>query len=86
MFCKEEDEKEKQSSFLSLFMKVDRHFMTKCFSQMQELGIYPGQIPVPGACVRKGWPESAGNCKDPAYQAAYGKCIYTETGESRLSL
>ena len=48
MFCKEEDEKEKQSSFLSLFMKVDRHFMTKCFSQMQELGIYPGQIPVLG--------------------------------------
>ena len=40
MFCKEEDEKEKQSSFLSLFMKVD----------------------------------------------AYGKCIDTETGESRLSL
>lgn len=32
-----------------------------------------------GACVRKGWPESAGNCKDPAYQAAYGKCIDTET-------
>ena len=86
MFCKEEDEKERQSSFLSLFMKVDRYFMTKCFGQMQELGIYPGQIPVLGACVRKGWPESAGNCKDPAYQAAYGKCIDTETGESRLSL
>ena len=48
MFCKEEDEKERQSSFLSLFMKVDRHFMTKCFGQMQELGIYPGQIPVLG--------------------------------------
>ena len=44
MFCKEEDEKERQSSFLSLFMKVDRYFMTKCFGQMQELGIYPGQI------------------------------------------
>ena len=85
MFCKEEDEKERQSSFLSLFMKVDRYFMTKCFGQMQELGIYPGQIPVLGLC-RKGWPESAGNCKDPAYQAAYGKCIDTETGESRLSL
>lgn len=48
MFCKEEDEKERQSSFLSLFMKVDRHFMMKCFGQMQELGIYPGQIPVLG--------------------------------------
>ena len=53
MFCKEEDEKEKQSSFLSLFMKVDRHFMTKCFSQMQELGIYPGQIPVLGLLAYK---------------------------------
>ena len=42
VFCEEDDEKEKQSSFLSLFMKVDRHFMTKCFGQMQELGIYPG--------------------------------------------
>ena len=31
VFCEEDDEKEKQSSFLSLFMKVDRHFMTKCF-------------------------------------------------------
>ena len=50
MFCKEEDEKERQSSFLSLFMKVDRHFMTKCFSQMQELGIYPGQIRFWGLC------------------------------------
>ena len=37
MFCKEEDEKERQSSFLSLFMKVDRYFMTKCFGQMQGL-------------------------------------------------
>lgn len=53
MFCKEEDEKERQSSFLSLFMKVDRHFMTKCFGQMQELGIYPGQIPVLGLVAKK---------------------------------
>ncbi len=53
MFCEKEDEKEKQSSFLSLFMKVDRHFMTKCFGQMQELGIYPGQIPVLGLVAKK---------------------------------
>ena len=53
MFCKEEDEKERQSSFLSLFMKVDRHFMTKCFGQMQELGIYPGQIPVLGLLAHR---------------------------------
>ena len=45
--------KEKQSSFLTLFMKVDRHFMTKCFGQMQELGIYPGQIPVLGLVAKK---------------------------------
>ena len=53
VFCEEDDEKEKQSSFLSLFMKVDRHFMTKCFGQMQELGIYPGQIPVLGLVAKK---------------------------------
>ena len=53
VFCEEEDEKERQSSFLSLFMKVDRHFMTKCFGQMQELGIYPGQIPVLGLVAKK---------------------------------
>lgn len=53
VFCEEDDEKEMQSSFLSLFMKVDRHFMTKCFGQMQELGIYPGQIPVLGLVAKK---------------------------------
>lgn len=53
VFCEEDDEKEKQSSFLSLFRKVDRHFMTKCFGQMQELGIYPGQIPVLGLVAKK---------------------------------
>ena len=53
MFCKEEDEKERQSSFLSLFMKVDRYFMTKCFGQMQELGIYTGEIQV--LVIVSGW-------------------------------
>ena len=31
-----------------MFMRIDRRFMAKCFGQMQELGIYPGQIPVLG--------------------------------------
>ena len=53
VFCEKEDGKEKQSSFLTLFMKVDRHFMTKCFGQMQELSIYPGQIPVLGLVAKK---------------------------------
>ena len=53
VFCEQEDGKEKQSSFLTLFMKVDRHCMTKCFGQMQELGIYPGQIPVLGLVAKK---------------------------------
>ena len=53
VFCEKEDGKEKQSGFLTLFMKVDRHFMTKCFGQMQELGIYPGQIPVLGLVAKK---------------------------------
>ena len=83
VFCEEDDEKEKQSSFLSLFMKVDRHFVTKCFGQMQELGIYPGQIPVLGLVAKK---DGLSQRELAAYQAAYGKCIDTETGESRFSL
>ena len=53
MFCEEEDEKGKENSLLSLFMKVDRYFMAKCFGQMQGLGIYPGQIPVLGMVSKK---------------------------------
>mgnify|MGYP007059344883 CR=1 FL=1 len=86
MFCKEEDEKERQSSFLSLFMKVDRLFYDEMLWSDAGAWDLSGTDTGSGACVRKGWPESAGNCKDPAYQAAYGKCIDTETGESRLSL
>ncbi len=86
MFCKEEDEKERQSSFLSLFMKVDRYFMTKCFGQMQELGIYPGQIPVLGLVAGRDGLSQREIAEDPAYQAADGQCIDPETGESRLSL
>ena len=53
MFCEEEDERGKENSLLSLFMKVDRYFMAKCFGQMQGLGIYPGQIPVLGMVSKK---------------------------------
>jgi DNA-binding MarR family transcriptional regulator len=53
VFCEEEDEKGKENSLLSLFMKVDRYFMAKCFGQMQGLGIYPGQIPVLGMVSKK---------------------------------
>lgn len=40
-------------SFLAMFMRIDRRFMGKCFGQMQELGIYPGQIPVLGLLAYK---------------------------------
>ena len=54
VFCEKEDgERKSRAAFLTLFMKVDRHFMTKCFGQMQELGIYPGQIPVLGLVAKK---------------------------------
>ncbi len=36
-----------------MFMRIDRRFMGKCFGQMQELGIYPGQIPVLGLLAYK---------------------------------
>lgn len=45
MFIGEEPEfgpEEHRMSFLSMFMRIDRRFMGKCFGQMQELGIYPG--------------------------------------------
>lgn len=47
-FCREHSQ-----SFLSMFMRIDRRFMGKCFGQMQELGIYPGQIPVLGLLAYK---------------------------------
>lgn len=55
MFIDEEPEfcHERSQSFLSLFMRIDRRFMGKCFGQMQELGIYPGQIPVLGLLAHK---------------------------------
>ena len=49
MFTDEEPDfcqREYKSSILTMFMRIDRRFMAKCFGQMQELGIYPGQIPV----------------------------------------
>ena len=51
MFTEEEPDicpREYKSSILTMFMRIDRCFMAKCFGQMQELGIYPGQIPVLG--------------------------------------
>ena len=47
-FCQEHSQ-----SFLSMFMRIDRRFMAKCFGQMQEVGIYPGQIPVLGLLAYK---------------------------------
>lgn len=42
-----------KTSFLGMFMRIDRRFMGKCFGQMQEFGIYPGQIPVLGLLSHK---------------------------------
>ena len=44
---------EHKTSYLSMLMRIDRRFMGKCFGQMQELGIYPGQIPVLGLLAHK---------------------------------
>lgn len=44
---------EHKMSYLSMLMRIDRRFMGKCFGQMQELGIYPGQIPVLGLLAHK---------------------------------
>ena len=52
MFHEEEDGKEKSTGILSMLMRIDRHFMGKCFGQLQEVGIYPGQLPVLGMVAR----------------------------------
>ena len=52
MFYEEEDGKEKSTGILSMLMRIDRHFMGKCFGQLQEVGIYPGQLPVLGMVAR----------------------------------
>ena len=56
MFTDEEPDfcqREYKSSILTMFMRIGRRFMAKCFGQMQELGIYPGQIPVLGLLAYK---------------------------------
>ena len=42
-----------RASYLGMLMRIDRRFMGKCFGQMQEFGIYPGQIPVLGLLAHK---------------------------------
>ena len=44
---------EHKMGYLSMLMRIDRRFMGKCFGQMQELGIYPGQIPVLGLLAHR---------------------------------
>ena len=51
-FCPEAN-KASKASFLGMFMQIDRRFMGKCFGQMQEFGIYPGQIPVLGLLAHR---------------------------------
>ena len=51
-FCPEAN-KASKASFFGMFMQIDRRFMGKCFGQMQELGIYPGQIPVLGLLAHR---------------------------------
>lgn len=36
------------SSMQGLFMEIHRQYAGKCFHQLKELGIYPGQIPILG--------------------------------------
>lgn len=41
-----EGKEEGGQSLQSLFMKIQKRYMTRCFHQVMEYGIYPGQIPV----------------------------------------
>lgn len=44
MFCASDEYEAK--SLPALFMEVNRHFGRKCFHQMKNLGIQPGQMPI----------------------------------------
>ena len=49
MFTEEENTSkshDQRLSYLSMLMRINRRFMAKCLGQMQELGVYPGQIPI----------------------------------------
>lgn len=39
-------ENENEKSMQSLMMEINRRYLGKCFHQVMEFGIYPGQIPV----------------------------------------
>ena len=59
MFTDEEPDfcqREYKSSILTMFMRIDRRFMAKCFGQMQELGMYLVQMPEPGSLAAKAGP------------------------------
>ncbi|MDO4337188.1 MAG: MarR family transcriptional regulator [Eubacteriales bacterium] len=49
-FMKEENG---ELTMQGLLMEINRLYMGKCFHQMVELGIYPGQIPVLGCLMHK---------------------------------
>ena len=84
-FCPEAN-KASKASFLGMFMQIDRRFMGKCFGQMQELGIYPGQIPVLGLLAHRDGTQSEGNCRAASDQTAYSECNRSAPGKSRISL
>lgn len=46
-------ENENEKSMQSLMVEINRHYLGKCFHQVMEFGIYPGQIPVLAKIVRK---------------------------------
>ena len=75
---------EHRMSFLSMFMRIDRRFMGKCFGQMQELGIYPGQIPVLGLLAYKRRIEPARDCRTFENQTADRQCDRPAAGKSRI--
>jgi len=41
-----EQEKNKEPSLQALYMEINRRYAKKCLYQMEQFGIYPGQIPV----------------------------------------
>ena len=71
-----------------MFMRIDRRFMAKCFGQMQELGIYPGQIPVLGLLAHKDGlsPVSYTDRRKTAHQTTDCQRNCPTPGKSRIPL
>ncbi|MDO5134895.1 MAG: MarR family transcriptional regulator [Eubacteriales bacterium] len=54
MVEKARGEEKKERSLQSMVLEISRRYVGKCFGQMKETGIYPGQVPILAVLHQKG--------------------------------